>query len=398
MPAKLAEKHIDVDLTDTAKHSHKLRLNVAWLRDHCRCPSCYSPRTQQRIVDPLNLSEPGATEPTSAVVEGDKRAVVVHWADGHLSEYPFDWLLDVAPRDRDEPKNEKGLYAQLAKKRVLWNVKTLEKLPAVTYEEFMTPEGLKRLYENTIRYGVGTITGCTSTREATQAVIKRIGMPMESVYGPFWDISNEDREQQPDVIFPGSFTNKVLPTGFSHAVFQTHNDNAHYETPAGFRTYQIVEHIDGSGGESLIVDGFNVVDQLRKNDPEAFKFLSTTPVGFEKMMENRHVYNEQPMISLDPESDQVIGIRYKDPYRAPLSTISADQVPMFYHAYKAMTKLIRSPENEFRYLLPQGTVVIYDNWRVLHGRAPFTGKRTVHGALLQRDEFFSQARLAGAIV
>jgi len=303
----------------------------------------------------------------------------------------------VAPPLRGEPKHEKGLYAQLAKKRVLWDVKSLGKLPSVTYSEFMTPAGLKQLYSDVAHYGVATVRDCAPTREATKEVIRRMGMVMESAYGPFWDVTNTDREIRPDMLSPGAFAKFVLPTGSSSKPLITHHDNAHYESPAGLRAYQVIEHTDGDGGESLVVDGFNVIKQLRAADPKAFKLLSTTPIPYEKMMDSRHIYNEQPIIRLDPESGEVIQMRYKDPYRGPLSNVTVDLVPDFYDAYTKLTALIRSPENEFRYKLPQGTVIVYDNWRVMHGRGPFTGKRIVHSALLQRDEFWSQARVAGAL-
>lgn len=39
-----------------------------------------------------------------------------------------------------------------------------------------------------------------------------------------------------------------------------------------------------------------------------------------------------------------------------------------------------------------GRVVFFDNWRVLHGRAEFTGKRVFGGAYMSRRDFMSAAR------
>jgi trimethyllysine dioxygenase len=37
-----------------------------------------------------------------------------------------------------------------------------------------------------------------------------------------------------------------------------------------------------------------------------------------------------------------------------------------------------------------GTAVIVDNWRVLHGRSSFTGKRRLCGAYLNWDDYRSR--------
>ncbi len=37
-----------------------------------------------------------------------------------------------------------------------------------------------------------------------------------------------------------------------------------------------------------------------------------------------------------------------------------------------------------------GTLVVFDNWRTLHGRAPFRGKRTLTGCYHDRQLFLSR--------
>ena len=40
-------------------------------------------------------------------------------------------------------------------------------------------------------------------------------------------------------------------------------------------------HHDGTGGETLLVDGFHAADTLKRDEPEAFKLLSTLKVEHE---------------------------------------------------------------------------------------------------------------------
>lgn len=46
----------------------------------------------------------------------------------------------------------------------------------------------------------------------------------------------------------------------------------------------------------------------------------------------------------------------------------------------------------WNHCMQPGTVMIYNNWRVLHGRTSFTGKRIFGGCYVSMTEFLSKAR------
>lgn len=52
-----------------------------------------------------------------------------------------------------------------------------------------------------------------------------------------------------------------------------------------------------------------------------------------------------------------------------------------------------SKEFELEVKLEPGTPVIFDNWRTLHGRKAFEGKRRVCGGYLGMDDFLAKGRL-----
>lgn len=54
--------------------------------------------------------------------------------------------------------------------------------------------------------------------------------------------------------------------------------------------------------------------------------------------------------------------------------------------------LISKPENQYVFQLQPGRPVIFDNWRCLHGRTAFTGKRRMCGGYINRDDFISKYR------
>ena len=87
-----------------------------------------------------------------------------------------------------------------------------------------------------------------------------------------------------------------------------------------------------------------------------------------------------------------------NPYdMAPLDTIPPDEVEQFYADYHKLAKMIQDPANNFRFKLRPGLLMFVNNWRVLHGRASFTGNRILCGCYFSHDDWMNRARLAGLV-
>jgi len=164
--------------------------------------------------------------------------------------------------------------------------------------------------------------------------------------------------------------------------------------------FHILEH-RGVGGKSLFVDGFHVAEKLRKVNPEAFEVLSTTPVPTQYLDKKGGVdlklQLSLPMLVVSKDDSEgnpkgtLIQVRFNNDDRAPLTNLSFPQVPKFYEALRAFNEILRSKEMELYYQLTKGTVVVFDNFRVLHGRTSFTGYRRMVGCYLNHDDFRSRA-------
>ena len=62
-----------------------------WLRDNCRCDSCYSHATQSRTTCLLDLDVEAMPQDVTLSSNGNK--LTIKWPDGHTSEYSTSWLL-----------------------------------------------------------------------------------------------------------------------------------------------------------------------------------------------------------------------------------------------------------------------------------------------------------------
>lgn len=80
-----------------------------------------------------------------------------------------------------------------------------------------------------------------------------------------------------------------------------------------------------------------------------------------------------------------------------MTAMSPAETHQFYSDLRQLTAEIQAPSNEWWFKLQPGTVMIFDNWRLLHGRAAYTGRRQLVGCYVSRTEFQSVARTMGVI-
>lgn len=181
----------------------RLNFPYSFLRDHCRCPQCYSDATKQRSFD-LHSLRP-ELRPKAVFTDGDQ--LVIEWNDGHKGHFPIDWLCE-------RPKSLR---------RKCWDKSSWVKgiFPAVTVEKFQTDEGLDIHLSNLITYGFSLITGVEPTEEATQAVSNRICRPQETIFGTYWT-------------FTGGVVDH-MDSAYSFEGLGAHTDNTYYQRTAGYQ-------------------------------------------------------------------------------------------------------------------------------------------------------------------
>ena len=68
----------------------------------------------------------------------------------------------------------------------------------------------------------------------------------------------------------------------------------------------------------------------------------------------------------------------------------------FYRALKAFDALANDPALVYQRRLEPGTALLFDNWRVLHGRLAYRGHRRLAGAYLNKEDVESRLRVLQA--
>ncbi|XP_059942835.1 trimethyllysine dioxygenase, mitochondrial isoform X1 [Mesoplodon densirostris] len=350
-----------------------MRFDYVWLRDHCLSASCYNSKTHQRSLDTASVDL--CIQPKT--IRLDETTLFFTWPDGHVTRYDLDWLV----------KNSyEGQKQKVIQPRILWNAEIYQQaqVPSVDFQSFLeTKEGLKNFLQNFLLYGIAFVENVPPTQEHTEKLAERISLIRETIYGRMW-------------YFTSDFSRG--DTAYTKLALDRHTDTTYFQEPCGIQVFHCLKH-EGTGGRTLLVDGFYAAEQVLQKAPEEFELLSKVPLKHE-YIENvgechNHMIGVGPVLNIYPWNKELYMIRYNNYDRAVINTVPYDVVHHWYTAHRTLTIELRKPENEFWVKLKPGRVLFIDNWRVLHGRESFTGYRQLCGCYLTRDDVLNTARLLG---
>jgi len=98
----------------------------------------------------------------------------------------------------------------------------------------------------------------------------------------------------------------------------------------------------------------------------------------------------RPLFRLD-DSGELVQVSYNNLDRAPFALDPQRQVA-FYRALAIFDRLCNDPTLQHRRRLLPGSVLLFDNWRVLHARDAYSGSRRLAGVYLNKEDVESRLR------
>ncbi|KAH0284999.1 Trimethyllysine dioxygenase [Aureobasidium namibiae CBS 147.97] len=346
-----------------------------WLRDQCPCHECVHPVTRQRQLDTFSL-DPGVKPAKLNIQTKEKQTIQIAWQDGHQSEYPLKVLRKGRPTHTSVQR--RGLVEQ-----IMFDKTIAAKPPTVDYKSIVEADGIAEWTRQINVHGLSFVKDCPIDPEATKRLLEKIGPIRETHYGGFYDFTSNMASKD---------------TAYTSLALEAHTDTTYFSEPAGLQMFHMLSHTGGSGGESLLVDGFAAARQLYGEDQEAYKVLSTVGIwahasGNEDVSIQPYVCF--PVLSHDPVLGHLVQVRWNNADRAAIEAPS-DMIDKWYEAARKFNRILNDPQNQYWTQLEPGMPLIFDNWRVLHGRSVFTGKRRMAGGYINRDDFISRFKLTGS--
>jgi gamma-butyrobetaine dioxygenase len=334
-------------------------------------------------------------------------AAVIAWPDGDEMRLPAAWLADNAQGARDQVGGNRlkgalglaglsvrsarvegdGLAAELSDgetRRValtalaadrpapaaLWAVAAdAEDGPPIDFAAYMAAdaalaEALRRL----ARRGILFLTGAPTEPGVVERFVGRFGYIRETNYGRLFDVREEARPSH---------------LAYSPVGLELHTDNPYRDPEPTLQALHVIEAAS-EGGESLFADGFAHAEALRAAAPARFDVLARTPVPFSfESASGERLVAWRPIL----ETDGAGGLRSLRVNHRAMGAAPAESADAWYEAYLDLYARLHAPDACVARKLAPGEIVLFDNRRVLHGRAPYQALagRWLQGCYAERD-------------
>lgn len=326
-----------------------VQLNRFWLRDNAPLEGDRAGLFRELSIDDL---------PTDLAITGvelvDAR-VQISFSDGFQDWFDGRWLVKEAALNNGSSSSPASA------------IRERPALPRFSFADLVHGSAdHHRFLEAVCTDGAALVTEMPEASTGTEGLAALIGPIRETDFGRIFEIVTE----------PKPFTPSQ-----SASALDPHTDDPYRYTPSGISALHCVTPSEGSGGASIVVDGFAIADHLRTNVPGAFDVLSTVPVPFvhERTASVEqgsavHLRAEAPIIAVD-RSGAISGIRFHERSMGVLR-LDPDLAERVYLAVKLFANAVRSPEWCLEYHLEAGEALVYDNQRMLHGRTGFSGAQT----------------------
>src|SRR5579871_5906672 len=339
-------------------------LPLMWLRDNC--PASQHPQTRQRLVDTFCIDADIAVR--TVALEDQGRGLKVEWAEGgHVSRFNAGFLSTLRANPDVLPVTHRT-----------WDRDEIAgRIPSVGYDAFMRDEAVvKEFLEQLARTGFCLVEGTPATPEATQAVAARIAYTRQTIFGGYWD-------------FTANLEHK--DTAYTSLPIGPHTDGTYSLDAPGYQMFHCLA-AECTGGENVLIDGFRIAEIMRAEHPQDYGLLTEIAIPGQYRDEDRgiHLIARRPLLRLS-DAGELVQVSYNNHDRAPF-LLPAPRLKAFYAALGVFARLCADPALHYRRRLLPGSVLLFDNWRVLHARDAYRGYRRLAGVYLNKEDIESRLR------
>ena len=340
-------------------------LNADWLRDNCPCDACRIVQTDERRYQPWQQTS-AAEVAQVATADG---TLSITWSDGHESVFaPTAW-------ERIDGATRRGTYTAN-----LWTAGY--EIDRFDHDEAVNDSVTRRrLFEAFMRAGAVVVTGAPTVPGTVIDFVQALNLTLhDSSLGLIFDVKVDPAG------FNVAFTNEYIPP---------HNDNAQYTDPPSGQVLAMLVN-DAVGGESVVVDGWSVLEQLQSIDPSAIDVLCRVAVGFRQYSTTAEGFTRAAMVVRAP-SGRFTHLRFSNQLRQPLPFDHPD-LSEWYRAYRLLGTIVTDPANHVSFRLNAGDMLFVNGYRILHSRTAFdaAGARHLQDVYFDVDDVVGNlARLTG---
>ena len=402
----------------TFEHGATYRFHSEWLRDACRDDTYVAIAAGERRLGKIQLfmEESSYIKAAEAKIEEDGTMSIL-FDNGDKCLYAAEMLAAFATggaakhisgptirnKDVEWVKPFAGVPDAPAPSTLnLWRGATGEEIPVMQWTDVMTPEGNLQMLKHLLA-GPG----------AVRVVTKGMSEAGVATLHKFIDYTCNGLQKDPSRAEANwLIEKKESAASVSYNPSTRLNNHSDQSLPNhGIPALLLTMHYVAGWGCNTFVDSFAAAEDLRSEDPQAFRLLSTYGNDQERdLLASRQdakqghtaslcLTSAAPIIQLDSQGG-VKRIQYNEVFRTPLS-VPFEHFKAWYAAYRKFGRMLESEAYEREMLMGTGDIMILNNWRVLHGRAgardgtdigKISHDRCLVGGTVTRENAFSRVR------
>ena len=338
-----------------------------WLRDHAKDESNWDVRSNQRKTFTARLNPNIKIKNANISNEGEYIDII--WSDASNNiQYSSEFLY----------KNSAN-YSHDKNQIKIWENKEIKDDIFLNYKNITSDQGFKNLLAKLYSFGFVVITDCKKDMSSVEFLAKKIGYVRNSIFGGLWSFeSNADMADS-------AYTNEEL---------RPHTDSTYSNDAPGLQLLLCCEY-DAKGGDSIMVDGLKIAETIKVKNKDLYEVLTKIEVPGNYIGDGVILEAKRPIIKLD-DKNQIDQISFNNYDRAPFR-LNLELTKIFYEAISLFDNLANLKQYQWRHILKPGELLIFNNWRVLHGRGSFNGRRKIKGCYINKEDFDSSCKVNGLI-
>jgi len=342
-----------------------INLHPLWIRERLNSAADMDPINNQRTYEPAEL-------PADLTVEDIKPAendnLQISFSDGYSSnlnlvqiERELGWMAD--PEAPPTPKS--------------WTTSLAEK-PEADWNDLDNPARMKDMLEGFLRYGFCIMQNTPTDKNILRELAGRFGYVRHTHWGQLFNV-----EKKPN----------ATDTAYTDLALPAHTDNPYREPIPGIQFLHCLAN-EVPGGLSTLVDGIAITERLAQEAPEQAALLERVNIRYRYEGPAAILENWGPMVERDHR-----GIVYRIRLSSKLDYVPAldkGDMDLFYKARRRLYELSNDDEFQISFPFKKGTLLMMDNYRLLHGRTAFDGTkghRHLQGCYTDHDGVTSLYRM-----
>ena len=337
-------------------------LNI-WLRDHARDEDSWDHRSNQRKIFTAKLDP--KLHIKKAILKDNGKSVDILWSDLKKPiNYSSNFFLENSNKSQKINNNIK-----------IWDKKDIGEEIYTDFQNTITNDGFKEFLEKLYKFGFVVIQNCKTEMSSVEKIAKKIGYVRESIFGGLWSFESN---------------NDMADSAYTQDELRPHTDSTYSNDAPGLQLL-LCCHYDATGGESIMVDGFKIAEKIYKENRDLYTLLSEIEVTGQYIGDGVFLEAKRPIFKLN-SNKELVQVSFNNYDRAAFR-MDDEKTLKFYDAIREFDLIANNREYQWRHILKPGELLIFNNWRILHGRGSFKGDRKMSGCYINKEDFDSSCRM-----